>query len=986
MPHAVHTGTIHLKTLGRLDLLSADGSTLDDVLTRPKEFALIVYLAMASGRHVSRDSLLPLFWPELDESRARHSLRQMLYSLRRRLGPEGVVTRGGSEVRTDPDVIACDAAELLARAAAGEAAQTVGLYRGEFLPGFHPGDVSVELEQWIEETRGLVRRAAIRAARTLAEESEAGGDLTSAVRWSRKAVDIDLLSELDVHRLVRLLGTAESCQAALEVYERYRLRLKAELELAPGPELQQEVERIRREGPPPGQAVRGVVRGSGTTGTPPGPVSAGGAEGDEREANWLSRRLSRRSIVFSATALVAVGVVAGLRQTELGGPPAGASATVRVAIVPAPVSGERQPEAMQFAYASAWALEDVPSLTVVDPGTVQGLLERRNAPRHQDVVQLAVQELGADVVLTSHVWPAGDHWIALLELWDAGSTHVPTARTTVDLTHPSGDLATWVRGAGDFLRVNLQYGEEGAAAPLTAAGALEAFVLGDRHLYRGEPQAAIREFRRAVAADSGFALAWHRLSIAAGLAFNGVLADSAAERAGRGGRTLPAKMDLLIEARRAYRKGLPQQAEAALRTLLTMDPNDVEAEHQLAEVLFHFNPIRGRSAMEALPLFVRSTRLGAARPEALYHGAQLSLLKGDTAYFHQAAREVLSLSAAAYRAPQIRILQAHASGDAVAWRRELGRLASAGDFMVLSAAHNVAVYGRSPAAAAEVARLLTGRARAPDVRAMGYQVLAELAIAQGRPKEAWNLLEQARAMHPHGALVRSAYLAALPTVPVAPAVIEELRQRLQSLEAGNNDRGWIFPESELFPGLPDYLDGILALKASRPDQAARALRKLGSDPVGSGTESRLFSLLAQRYRLSVESPSSPETDLLGPVRVTAEQASLSALFSTPDLRYLYAQNAERVGHLRLALRLLATLEENSIPDLALVAPARLMAGRIHERLGETDEAGAAYRRAIELWHHAEPEFDDLVMEAWEGLGRLGLEAPPVDPAGPTEEI
>ncbi|MBA2459266.1 MAG: hypothetical protein H0V43_09980 [Gemmatimonadales bacterium] len=63
---------IELHTLGVVDLRASDGRELGTILRQPKRLGLLAYLAVASPRRFHRrDSLLALFWPELDQDHAR---------------------------------------------------------------------------------------------------------------------------------------------------------------------------------------------------------------------------------------------------------------------------------------------------------------------------------------------------------------------------------------------------------------------------------------------------------------------------------------------------------------------------------------------------------------------------------------------------------------------------------------------------------------------------------------------------------------------------------------------------------------------------------------------------------------------------------------------------------------------------------------------------------------------------------------------------
>src|SRR6185503_7465343 len=99
---------LRLRTFGSVDLQGPDDRDLRSVLAQPKRLALLIYLAAArpSGVH-RRDELLALFWPDLDDTRARDALNQALRFLRQAVGADVFVRRGGEDVGVDPAVLWC---------------------------------------------------------------------------------------------------------------------------------------------------------------------------------------------------------------------------------------------------------------------------------------------------------------------------------------------------------------------------------------------------------------------------------------------------------------------------------------------------------------------------------------------------------------------------------------------------------------------------------------------------------------------------------------------------------------------------------------------------------------------------------------------------------------------------------------------------------------------------------------------------------------
>ena len=105
---------------------------------------------------------------------------------------------------------------------------------------------------------------------------------------------------------------------------------------------------------------------------------------------------------------------------------------------------------------------------------------------------------------------------------------------------------------------------------------------------------ALQAATRAVAADSGFALAWYRLGIAAQWLTQQDLVTKSLARAEALSAHLPERTQQLLEAAEAAHAGNFQRAEQLYRAITGAAPDDVEAWMQLGELLFHDAPLNGR--------------------------------------------------------------------------------------------------------------------------------------------------------------------------------------------------------------------------------------------------------------------------------------------------------------------------------------------------------------------------------------------------------
>jgi len=207
------------RMFGTLQLTDAAGHEVKSLITRPRRLALLAYLAASSGRELHRrDTLLALFWPELDQEHARAALRQALHVLRTALGADVVVTRGDDDIGLDSGLLWTDVAAFDRAVAQEQYAAALELYRGPLLEGFFISGAA-DFERWLDEERSRRQRDATHCARRLVEQAEAGGDFAGAVAWARRASQLAPHDEDAVRRLITLLDRSGDRAAAVQIFD-----------------------------------------------------------------------------------------------------------------------------------------------------------------------------------------------------------------------------------------------------------------------------------------------------------------------------------------------------------------------------------------------------------------------------------------------------------------------------------------------------------------------------------------------------------------------------------------------------------------------------------------------------------------------------------------------------------------------------------------------------------------------------------------------
>ena len=237
---------IELRVLGALRLTAPNRDDVANLTRQARRAALLAYLAAATprGSH-RRDKLLALFWPELDQARARGALNQAVYVLRATLGEEAIVPRGDGALGLT-DVVWCDAVAFEAALDAGNVGDALALYRGDLLDGFFISGAP-EFEHWLDGERARLRERASEAAWALAETRAAAGDVVDAERWAKRAADLVPADEARVRRLMTFLLGLGDRAAAVRAYEVFVARLRQEYELEPSAETEALAASLRRE-------------------------------------------------------------------------------------------------------------------------------------------------------------------------------------------------------------------------------------------------------------------------------------------------------------------------------------------------------------------------------------------------------------------------------------------------------------------------------------------------------------------------------------------------------------------------------------------------------------------------------------------------------------------------------------------------------------------------------------------------------------------
>jgi DNA-binding SARP family transcriptional activator/tetratricopeptide (TPR) repeat protein len=225
---------VRLNTLGGIRVL-ADGKLVAGAAAQPRRLAVLALLARAGRTAVSREKILALLWPDEPDERARKSLNQAVYSLRRDLGDDDALV-GSKDLRLNLELIAVDVIEFDDALQRNDIDAAIRLYAGPFLDGFFVPRAP-ELERWMENERRSLAHAYGTALERVAALATERGDATSAVGHWRKLAATDPLNGRIALSLMNALVAIGDVSGALQHARLHEVMLDQELGLPPDREV-----------------------------------------------------------------------------------------------------------------------------------------------------------------------------------------------------------------------------------------------------------------------------------------------------------------------------------------------------------------------------------------------------------------------------------------------------------------------------------------------------------------------------------------------------------------------------------------------------------------------------------------------------------------------------------------------------------------------------------------------------------------------------
>lgn len=234
--------------------IELDGTRVEDELPGRQGRLLVAYLTVERTRPAPRERLRELLWPDRDPAAADASLRPLVSRVRQVLGDCLV---GRSELRLELPPDAHIDVEVASRSLhESESAISLGRWKEAWMPAQIGWSITAREflagadGEWVEEQRARLEEGHLRALHCIAAAGLHLGapELADAERAARSLVELAPYRESGYALLMEALAARAEVPEALRVYDRLRRRLRDDLGITPGSQVQAVADRLLARG------------------------------------------------------------------------------------------------------------------------------------------------------------------------------------------------------------------------------------------------------------------------------------------------------------------------------------------------------------------------------------------------------------------------------------------------------------------------------------------------------------------------------------------------------------------------------------------------------------------------------------------------------------------------------------------------------------------------------------------------------------------
>src|SRR5436309_4812428 len=501
-------------------------------------------------------------------------------------------------------------------------------------------------------------------------------------------------------------------------------------------------------------------------------------------------------------------------------------------------------------------------------------------------------------------------------------------------------------------------------ATTTSLAALKAFLAGERFFRRAQPRQAEAEFKRAVAADSTFALAWYRLSAATGWTGSPHWPELSAfdSAALRFANRLPPREALVLKASAAV-NGWRSDAITLLQGLVAQYPEDAEAWYLLGDAYFHLGHFSFLPLDSIVQPLQRAIALDSSFSPAYLHLVEYAFMQGDSATARTLIDRLRRMTPESPKTVGLTLAYALSWGTARERTAAEAVLDTAETLALLTAKHAVNWAPDLAEPTLRAARALVGQKRHPAAdRGNAYIGITVVYANKGWISRADAVWDSAIALLGWPPQWKDGFTVLGDLQGYPHAGVEQAAAAL-----GARSRLWPWERTAF---------GVYAASRGRWEDFRRAVAGLEGERAGPDKECATGLARGLRHFAAAKRAGDPRE-----AETAFRQADVAVsssgcywadrLIAENLIRYQALLASFSTGHLDPAARWLSGMSPGS--GWPIEAPLEFWRGRIAEARGDRSEARLHYERFVRWWSDADPELRPWWEEGRAALARVSAE-------------